>query len=371
MILLHMIKVYWKALLASVKTFGFFSKDGLLGLFMPVWLLFTHFTLWLDHIFFPAWKKVEIKNPIFIIGHPRSGTTFLHRLILKTDEYVSFKTWELSFPALTARKLVKGLIDKRVAAGKHVLFPPETGHHTQLDMVEEEEQLFMHLIDTQFASIVFPLGFYEGDFDELLYNDKQAHRKTSIRYFKNCLKRQIYSSGKEQIFARCNFSAMRIKTLAAEFPDAKFIYIYRNPLESISSHLSLNNNVFDYKWGLDKIGEKAMNRYFDRRYRYNVAYYKYIEKVKSESEMLRGMIHEVHYKDFLENFENVIVDLKKFIDIPISDELNRVFEEQAIKQKSYKRKHKNLDLEKINLTEERIREDLAFMFDKIEAAGGA
>jgi len=366
MLIKHMIKVYSKLFVSSIKTFGIFSADFLKTLGVPFYLLFTHFCLFLDNIFFPGYKDVEIKNPIFIIGHPRSGTTFFHRLMLRTDEFLSFKSWHLQFPSLTARKLFKPMVMNKIANGTHVMFPPETGHHTRLDTVEEEEQLYLHVCDTQFVSIIFSLAFYEGDFDELLYNDEQAHRKSSIKHLKNCIKRHIYYTGKEQVMARCNFSAMRIKTLAEEFPDAKFVYIYRNPIDSINSHLSLNTNVFDYKWKLDKIGEEAMNRYYDRRYRYNAEFYKYFESVKDETDILKGRLIEVFYNDFLENFTPTIKRVEEFMELDFSDEMKKVIEEQAEAQKSYKRKHKNFDLTKFGLTEERIREELDFMFSKIE-----
>jgi len=363
----HIFKVYRKTLYASYRNFGFFSKDCMITLFgLPIFLAFTHITLALDSLFFPAYKRVKIKNPIFIIGHPRSGTTFFHRLMLRTDEYVSFKTWELTFPALTARKLAKPIVNYRIKCGKHVLFPPETGHHTRLDTVEEEEQLFLHYCDTQFNSIIFSLAFYEGDFDEICFNDLQKHRQASIQHFKSCLQRQIYYSGKQQIVARCNFSAMRIRTLAEAFPDAKFIYMYRNPLSTIPSHLSLNYHVFDYKWGLKNIPPQNLAYYFQRRYRYNVQLYKYFNEVKNTSDLLKGRIMEIFYDDLLFNFEQTMEEVQDFVPFEFSKALKRVVEEQAIKQKNYTRKHKNYDLGKFGISEKQVRKDLAFMFEKIE-----
>jgi hypothetical protein len=360
-----MLKVYRKMLRASYQTFGFFSRDFLITLALPLLLLFNHVCLALDNVFFRKYQSVEIKQPIFIIGHPRSGTTFFHRLMLKTEEFVSFKAWELTFPSLTARKILAPIINNRIANGKHVLFPPETGHYTRLDTVEEEEQLFTHLLDTQFNSIIFSLGFLKGDFDELCFNDLQKHRKTSMNHFKRCLQRQIYYTGKTQIMARCNFSAMRIKTLAEAFPDAKFIYLYRNPLATIPSHLSLNYHVFDYKWGLENIGKEALQGYFNRRYRYNVNLYKYFNQVKNNSDVLKDKIIEVYYDDLLSDFSQVMARVKAFMGIEFSEALQLEIEKQAEKQKSYKRKHKNYDLEKFGLTEVQIRKDLDFMFEKI------
>jgi len=360
-----MFKVYRKLFSASLNTFGFFSKDSFSILGIPFYLLFTHFSLWLDNIFFSGYKKVEIKNPVFIIGHPRSGTTFFHRLMIKTDDYLNFKSWQLFFPALTARKLIQPIINKKIASGNATIFPPETGHYARLDLPEEEEQLFMHLLDSQFTSIIFSLGFYKGDFNEILFNDEQKHQKKSLKYFRNYLKRHIYHTGKKQVMARCNFSGMRLRHLAEEFPDAKFIYFYRNPLESIPSHLSLNRSVFDYKWGLDKIGDEAMQRYYNRRYRYNVTYYKYLENILQQPE-LEDRFLQIHYPQLLENFEATMQKAIEFMGVDVSDALKKEIETQAEKQKTYKRKHKVYELSLFGLTEEKIKKDLDFMFEKIE-----
>jgi len=50
---------------------------------------------------------VKIENPVFIIGHPRSGTTFLHSILTPTEEFLIFKDWELNHPSLTMRKILK------------------------------------------------------------------------------------------------------------------------------------------------------------------------------------------------------------------------------------------------------------------------
>ena len=40
----------------------------------------------LDHVFFPAFRRQEIRRPVFIIAPPRSGTTFLQKLLARNRE---------------------------------------------------------------------------------------------------------------------------------------------------------------------------------------------------------------------------------------------------------------------------------------------
>ena len=73
---------------------------------LSIWLGFL-----LDNIFFRGHRDQQVRSPVFIVGNPRSGTTFLHRLVAKdTDRFSTMKMWEILFaPSITQRKMVAGL----------------------------------------------------------------------------------------------------------------------------------------------------------------------------------------------------------------------------------------------------------------------
>ena len=76
-------------------------------------------TFFLDKIFF--YNKGKIEKPIFIIGHLRSGTTFLHRFMC--DNFMDLKGMmliDMLLPAITTRKLLKPLVPllKRMSLDK-------------------------------------------------------------------------------------------------------------------------------------------------------------------------------------------------------------------------------------------------------------
>ena len=45
-----------------------------------------------------AINNINIPDPIFIMGMPRSGTTYIHNLIIKSTDYEGLKFWELCEP---------------------------------------------------------------------------------------------------------------------------------------------------------------------------------------------------------------------------------------------------------------------------------
>ena len=70
----------------------------------------------LDYIFFPRLWKTKVEEPVFIIGHARSGTTLMHRLMTQDpDRYSYFLAYEMAFPSLTEKKILRllGRIDRK------------------------------------------------------------------------------------------------------------------------------------------------------------------------------------------------------------------------------------------------------------------
>ncbi len=181
------------------------------------------FFLFMDYLIFPGFRKVEIKKPLFVIGHPRSGTSFVHLLYAQTDEMTAFETWHIFCPALTARAFLKPLF-RFLIRKKNILFSEEVGHKIALDRPEEEEMLFFYKFDTQFVLIATLLGFDKDDYREFRFHDLQPreHRIKSAMFLKRCFQRQIYYTGKTQIFAQTHFSTHRIMTLLEVFPDTQF-----------------------------------------------------------------------------------------------------------------------------------------------------
>ncbi len=360
----HVLRVYVKIVVAAYRIFGFGRVLAQWLFVMPACFLFTRLTLFLDNIFFPGYRKAEVRSPVFLIGHPRSGTTFLHRLLTQTDDYVVFEFWHLIFPSLTARKMLKPVIDLLKKKGKDVVFPASCGHELKLGSIEEEEVLFCQNLDSQFVTLFSPVGFHEKDYDELCHHDTDAHRTLSVRFFRDCLKRQVYYTGKKTVLTKMNYSTMRIQTLLEVFPDAKIVYLARSPLETIPSHLSLHARMFGHVFGEGAIPESTMKKYMERRYRHNVELYRYFYDLRNKGVLSDGQVLEVNYADLFDNLKEVLREIVAFTGIEVSSELQAKFEEQYEKQKSFKRKHKNMSIRDFGLSEDGIRADLDFIFER-------
>jgi hypothetical protein len=357
------IKLYCRTVAAAWQTFGLSQPLLVHAIRRPLAMGFTQLTMALDNVFFPAYRRVEVQRPIFIIGHPRSGTTFLHSLLAKSYDYCTFEAWEIFFPALAARRLVRPLVARAIAQGKASCVPGEAGHEVVLDQVEEEELLFYAQGNTQFSVCLSPLALSDWDFAELVYADRQPARirRQTMAFLKGCFQRQIYATGKGLVLAKVNFSGMRIDSLLEAFPDARIIYLVRSPLETIPSHLTLDRNVFDHLWGLERIPQDRLRRYYERRYRYDVAFYRYLEEWIARGRLPPGRCMTLRYEDLCRDPTARVRDVAQFAGLEVSRDPRETIGRQQV---SYRPKHKNLALEEFGLSKQQVLRDLDFVFDK-------
>lgn len=368
---MEMIRFWWKNHLKTVaaarQVFGAGEPlvRALLG--KPAALCLDQVCGALDDLFFPSYRHQKIESPVFIIGHPRSGSTFLHRFLHQTNEFVCFRFWEILFPSLTARTWMAPLIQKRIRQGRNVVLPPETGHDQNLESVEEEELLFFKYLNTQFILPTTPLAFSDVPCDDLVFADQlQSTRlmSESMKYLRQCFQKQMLWTGKKRIIANMNYSAMRLKGLLKEFPDAKVIYLIRSPYETIASHLTLHYHVIDYNWGIGNIPKENITAYFEQRYRYNVAYYLYVEHLLDQGVLDGSRTLVVRYDSMKTFFRELMKQLFAFMEIEMSGAHRTAIEKQALAQRKYRPVHHNFPLETFGISRKRVAMDLGCIFER-------
>jgi hypothetical protein len=231
----------------------FFVLLGWLLVYIPAEVINRLFFL-LDEIFFPRYRRQEIRDPIFIIGNPRSGTTFLHRLLYKDREtFTSFTVWELILaPSITQRKIIWGLVKigrwigrpfQGLAENINRLLKKgrvDKTHAIRLAEAEEDEHIMIHAWASEtlfnlypFMDKIFPYFYYDRDIPK-------AKQAKLMRFYKSMLKRHLYAHGGDKILLSKNPShSSKVATLTEHFPGARFIKLVRNPFEAVPSMLNV------------------------------------------------------------------------------------------------------------------------------------
>jgi omega-hydroxy-beta-dihydromenaquinone-9 sulfotransferase len=213
--------------------------------------------LLLDEILFSDYRDTPVKDPVFIVGFPRSGTTYIHRLLAKDDRFTTIRLWEILFaPSIFQKKMFKALGRLDRMQGNPIAFRirqweqeklANVYHSTGLFEPEEDEFLLMHIFSSFFLIFMFP--FYE-DLQALSRFDLELpaiDRARIMNFYKRCVQRHLYVFGKNgKIFLSKNpaFST-KVQSLRNTFPGARFICMVRNPLESIPSTVSHMSFFFE------------------------------------------------------------------------------------------------------------------------------
>lgn len=229
--------------------------------------LIHRFCFMLDDIFFPGYRDITIKKPLFIVGFPRSGTTFLHRLMAAdTQRFTTFSLWELLFaPSITERKifLLMGRMDHAIGGPltfllrriSRVAFANLVDiHSVGLGSPEEDYLLFLPLFACFITIIVFPWSkdiWRLSNFDRALTKDEKAEIMT---YYKACIQRHLFVRGahKRLLSKNPSFTSM-VGTLKQHFPDCRIVCTARTPINVVPSLLSAMDRGLDtFASGTDK-----------------------------------------------------------------------------------------------------------------------
>ena len=135
----------------------------------PFFIALNQLCLLLDHLLFPGFRRVRVQKPVFIIGHARSGTSLLHRLMCGDDQSFSWvMMYEMLLPSILQRKLVRAIarldarwLGARLATRVHawedrVFAKGRQMHPMNLDGPEEDEFLLTLTFYSATVAMIFP-----------------------------------------------------------------------------------------------------------------------------------------------------------------------------------------------------------------------
>jgi hypothetical protein len=205
----------------------------------------------LDRVLYPEAAKTEIPQPVFITGAARSGTTFFHRLLCLDDEHFEhFRFWEIALPSITQKRLARLAAELLTRVAPSVTKAIEDWEQRQFDSVqqlhkfgfnmpEEDEFLFLMPFASATITVLFPCL---DELQHLVMLDEQPNdeRERLMKFYRECVEAQLYVHGGNRTLLSKNPAFVgKIRSVSEEFPDGKFVYLVRDPLETIPSVVNL------------------------------------------------------------------------------------------------------------------------------------
>lgn len=336
----------------------------------PLFEIITRLCFLLDDVLFPSYRKQEIKAPVFIVGNPRSGTTFLHRLLARDDEnFTWMQTWEILLaPSITQRKVVEALrgLDRRlgspvsrwISAQQQRWQRENTLHKVTLQAPEEDAYLLLHIWST--IMVWLYSGLLDGldtwaRFDTAM---PEKEKRRVMAFYVKCLQRHQHArgGGNHHYLAKNPTFSPKIDTLYEYFPDAKIIYLARSPLNVIPSFASM----LRFEW--EVIGSPFEERSdFSRILDMIDHWYAYpLERLARAPARSHVVVNFDAMVDAPDQTVHAIYDR---FGLEISPAFAGILRRETIKSRNY-RSNNNHSLQGTGISREEILERFEYVFDR-------
>ena len=202
-----------------------------------------------------------IRRPIFITGLPRTGTTFLHRLLMEDPENRAPTVWETiyPYPVRRGRDRRPTLVARQLRAFER-LAPEFRGLHP-LDATSPQEcsEITAHV----FQSLRFDTTYNIPSYRTWL--DRTGHL-AAYRFHRRFLQHLQHQAPGGRWVMKCPDHVFALDEIRTVYPDARLVFVHRDPVKVLLSVAKLTEVVrrpFTRRLDPKEIGRQESRRWQD------------------------------------------------------------------------------------------------------------
>jgi hypothetical protein len=327
--------------------------------------------LLLDRILFGRYRTQNIEEPLFIIGNFRSGTTFLHRLLADDrGRFTTMQMWEILFaPSITQRRIFGGLAALDRALGSPIprllrwiesyWHDANVMHEVSLTQPEEDEYLCLHIwsaltigLSSGLLSEARPYAFFDRELPP-------PERARIMDFYADCLRRHLFDRGTAdglQYLAKNPALTPKIGSVLEQFPDARVVYLVRDPLEAIPSFVSM----MKFSWEVTGASAEG-SRLAEFVTEMAAHWYRYpLERLAREpDEKYRIVV----YDELVRDPAGAVREIYAHFGYEIDSNYERVLSERATASGDYRSRH-DYDLKELGLDRAKLVEQFADVIER-------
>lgn len=286
-------------------------------------------------------KPME-NDPLFILGHWRSGTTFVHNIFAQDKHFGYTTTYQTVFPHYVMAlqgffKPTMGWLmpDKR----------PTDNMELAPDLPQEEEFAINNSCPYNYYNFwFFPEKMNEYcdrylTFKAITPKEEQAFKDN----FEKLVKISLWNTNGTQYLSKNPPHTGRLKTMSELFPNAKYIFLMRNPYTVFESTRSFYTNTIKplelHSIPLEQMEQNILRNYME-------LYRAYKEQKKYVPE---GNIYEVKFEDIEQDALGITEKIYHDLNIPGWEEARPAIEKYIGGKKGYKKNKYNYDPRTVEL----------------------
>ena len=343
------------------NNFGLWFSPLITGTILSVLRILIIISMKIDKIFYPKIKNYQIKNNVIIVGNPRSGTTFLHRFLINNNIGTGGQLWKLLYPSICIQKILKPFLPilEKISPTRH---HATVAHKTSLQSIETDDaSIFFRFFDGFFL-YGFLLSWADEDLFHWVDPKQRNTSKRDYKWLNEIWKRILIDENQDRYIGKLFSISANTPEFLEKNPEAKILYIIRDPIQVIPSGLSLVTGVLDKRFGFWSLPKDKRQKFINRLYKALIELQiRFTEDWKNDKiDKKRVML--VHFKDIMQNFDSLMIKILKFLNHDISKHLEKEIIQTAKSQKQFKSKHK-YDLEKFGLSSKEIKEDSKLIYE--------
>lgn len=281
-------------------------------------------------------------DPVFILGHWRSGTTFVHNVLAHDKHFGYTTTYQTVFPHLMLwgqpffKKTMSWLMpDKR----------PTDNMELNVDLPQEEEFALSNMMPYTYYNFWFlPQNMMEYCDKYLIFKTATAEeRRVFQATFVKLMKISLWNTKGSQFLSKNPPHTGRVKEILEIFPNAKFIYLMRNPYTVFESTRSFFSNTI-IPLQLQTISPEQLES--------NIleAYKRLYHKYEEDKQLIpSGNLIELKFEDFEANALEMTENIYRTLSIPGFEETKADIIRYLDKKKGYRKNTYSYDPRTVEL----------------------
>ena len=185
---------------------------------------------WIDLVYFKAKKKKSkgFKTPVFIIGHWRTGTTFLHNILARDPRMGYVTTYQTVFPNnMKSKFLFRSFMRMHMPEKR-----PGDNVKLGVSFPQEDEFALSNMTAHNFYQYMYFPKYYKEYYEKYIrFNGISNRVETNWENnYREMIDRAMIDGGGEIPLIKNPCNTGRIRKILEMYPDAKFVFTIRNPV---------------------------------------------------------------------------------------------------------------------------------------------
>jgi hypothetical protein len=336
---------------------------------VPLGTVFHTLCFTLDYLLFPGLWRQQVKKPVFVVGHARSGSTLIHRLLAADgDTFSYFLYWETFFPSLLQKKIIRavgwldqhwfgGPIKRRLQAWDEKKFGKFRHVHNMSLWNSEEDQFVMR---AAFVTQQWALEVPMMDVIDLYHVDQMPEQKKRrwMHHYRECVKRQLLLNGGQRTHLSKNpLMSGWVKSLITTFPDARIAVVMRDPGQCIPSVLKLAELNWRGKGWRRQDYEQSLRTLTDISF----DTLRHPRDVLASNPQTPQII--IDYRELTAQPRATVLAVYQAFDMPVTEEFDTLLRAQEDKERSHSTRFE-YSIDDYDLSRQRIETELVDLYEQ-------